>query len=721
MGDDDGEEQLQVNTNVQKRPATTDTDDNNASKRFRSDSVSSATSSLASLDQSISTTTSLSPLTPPLSPFDTSSSDNQDFNVLCSPPRKTKYLDGVNWTVRFEIARFMTTCRVSWQDLSFEVLQRFMDVAKSEPRDLFQTMMQWYGGKTGTPQGGITFGLMERCSDHVWNHLDKRAQTLDGHVNANANRMIHYGAVMALSHGKPPVIQLRPPKVGASNRFFRKYGEHRFLELKLNKTTHPSLIRQHMNFFLKPFLLMGQTFKFLFVKDDTVVLFATEGNGLEPISIRQVVDWHIPILENWNMTISKFASRMSLGYSNSIPTLVFAPENIHYIDDVYSGAEGQEETCMTDGCGLISVSAMRKIMGSQKDDELPCAVQGRIGGAKGIWIVSPDLDFNSGDWIKIRKSQHKFKTGLRQYDMSTDPLHYTFDLVKNSICIYPSNLNTQFIQCLSSGGVPTSVFVDLLKEYLQRLAMVVTENKNIRVLRDWVAKTGSIMQARWELEDTEKDIWRDQSSVDDEYVECRSNEDELIENPMQKTNGDYWKINAYSGLPAALHESTVRLLDSGFDLSNPYVANKVTHIFRDVMRSVTTKYKIEVLQSCTVTCIADPTGTLEPGQIYLNLSSRRVDEKTGIRAGLVVGDVIVTRNPCGLKSDVQKVKAVDCTALRMYTDVIVFPIKGERSLASMLGGGDYDGDIVRSQLVVPSVLSALTGFFARYSAAGTSV
>lgn len=43
-------------------------------------------------------------------------------------------------------------------------------------------------------------------------------------------------------------------------------------------------------------------------------------------------------------------------------------------------------------------------------------------------------------------------------------------------------------------------------------------------------------------------------------------------------------------------------------------------------------------------------------------------------------------------------KAVDIEnspGLRELTDVIVFSVQGERSLASLLSGGDYDGDKVR--------------------------
>lgn len=82
--------------------------------------------------------------------------------------------------------------------------------------------------------------------------------------------------------------------------------------------------------------------------------------------------------------------------------------------------------------------------------------------------------------------------------------------------------------------------------------------------------------------------------------------------------------------------------------------------------------------------------------------------------------MIVTRNPCGLKSDVQKVKAIDCPALRMYTDLIIFSVKGDTSLASKLGGGDYDGDLVSSIIFI--FYNALTHYKCyRYTVAGINV
>lgn len=682
---------------------------------------------------------------------------SSQYNVICSPSSGIKLFANVPYITLYEIARFLQCCKVSWDQIPFDAFQMFLNTANTEPKKLYDVMMQWNQEvRLGLKLNGLAFTSMERCPENVFAYIARQKKEMEQDLTPTSattitakqvltmspvsptptslptkkesklkNRMIHYsGMIQFKVVSSPPAITLRAPKVEASNRLFRKFGHDRFLELKLSKSSSPFLIRKHKDYFLKPFLFMHRVFKFLFVKDDTVILFAIEGIGLQPMSIQQVIDWHMPITENWTMTMSKYASRMSLGYSSSIPTLVFKPEEIRYVDDIYANGVTSDETlCMTDGCGIISPSAMKMIMGCQATDELPCAIQGRIAGAKGIWIIAPDLDFTSGNYIEIRKSQDKFKTGLPQEDLGLDPLHYTFDLVKNSICVYPSNLNTQFIQSLAAGGVPTEVFVEILKEYIHRLADIVTENQNVKILRDWVAKTGNIMNSRWESEEsTEKGLWHDiacgedendsgifsmapfspqNGSHDDEGFPNTNVIDEKISTNFPALQADaetkknnYNKINKYSGFPAGLHESIVRLLDAGFDLSNAYVATRVTMVFRQVMQAITIKYKIEVPQSCTITCVPDPTNTLEPGEVFLQLSSRKKDEKTGIRAGQILGDVIVTRNPCGLKSDVQKVKAVDCTALRMYTDIIIFSVKGDVSLASQLSGGDYDGDIV---------------------------
>ncbi|KAG1851192.1 RNA dependent RNA polymerase-domain-containing protein [Suillus tomentosus] len=105
---------------------------------------------------------------------------------------------------------------------------------------------------------------------------------------------------------------------------------------------------------------------------------------------------------------------------------------------------------------------------------------------------------------------------------------------------------------------------------------------------------------------------------------------------------------------------------------------------------------LELLQAAHLA--ADPYGVLEEGQIHFCSSELITDPESGARMNTVTEPVLVItsvwRNPTRLPSDVQKVNAVSHPKLDKYFDVIVFPVKGERSLASYLGGGDYDGDTV---------------------------
>lgn len=105
-----------------------------------------------------------------------------------------------------------------------------------------------------------------------------------------------------------------------------------------------------------------------------------------------------------------------------------------------------------------------------------------------------------------------------------------------------------------------------------------------------------------------------------------------------------------------------------------------------------TKFRVCIPLSVCVYCVADPTNTLKEGEVSLHFSEGIQDPNTGKRRKFLEGEVLVGRNPALLPSDIQKVRAVDNVFLRDLKDVIVFSVQGMRSLASMLSGGDYDGD-----------------------------
>lgn len=99
----------------------------------------------------------------------------------------------------------------------------------------------------------------------------------------------------------------------------------------------------------------------------------------------------------------------------------------------------------------------------------------------------------------------------------------------------------------------------------------------------------------------------------------------------------------------------------------------------------------------TAFIVPDPTGLLAPDEVYISLSQPFTDPDTGTSTLNILGPVLALRSPCKLPTDVQKMQAVYIPQLAHLTDVIVMSADAarcSRSPASMLGGGDYDGDTV---------------------------
>lgn len=84
---------------------------------------------------------------------------------------------------------------------------------------------------------------------------------------------------------------------------------------------------------------------------------------------------------------------------------------------------------------------------------------------------------------------------------------------------------------------------------------------------------------------------------------------------------------------------------------------------------------------------------MKEGEVYICINER------GKKPNCLEGIVAVSRSPSHHPGDVQRVKAVGrvdervAPRLAAQQNCIVFSGKGSRSLASMLSGGDLDGDL----------------------------
>lgn len=90
---------------------------------------------------------------------------------------------------------------------------------------------------------------------------------------------------------------------------------------------------------------------------------------------------------------------------------------------------------------------------------------------------------------------------------------------------------------------------------------------------------------------------------------------------------------------------------------------------------------IGVAKSTYAYMVADPLAILEEHEVHIAFSTPFDREHM-----LFDIDLLVARLPAALPSDVQKVRAVFKLELNNFRDVIVFPSKGDRSLAEKLSG-----------------------------------
>lgn len=415
--------------------------------------------------------------------------------------------------------------------------------------------------------------------------------------------------------------------------------------------------------------------------DKRIVMFATEGLDIDqPIYLGEMINWFFPFKDNINQSFCKAFARLDLGLSQTTPTLTFLPSQIRYVKDVIADGTLEDtvyddgnikdwpksypqNTVMNDGCASISVGAavriwqiIRKITNS--DESMPSAFQGRIGGAKGVWMVSGEPSSahpNDHDiWIEVSKSQLKFEPHPEDLsdNAAYDPHRLTFDHVNHSRRSVSADLHISYIPILVNRGVPldviTSLTVSQLDAEQEELIQLLPRTD---LLYHWIHREG-----------------RSTSGPD----------------------GPPWQAAMFASLP----DQIKHLLESGFlPEQEPYLSDCLRRFIRKRQEWMESKLRIPLSRSTFVIGVADPFGILKPGEIHMEFSTPFVDESTGIRfRSLKNMDILVSRQPACRRSDIQKVRAVQRAELSHLIDVVVFPSKGQFPLAGKLQGGDYDGD-----------------------------
>ncbi|KAL8817310.1 MAG: hypothetical protein Q9223_003832 [Gallowayella weberi] len=309
------------------------------------------------------------------------------------------------------------------------------------------------------------------------------------------------------------------------------------------------------------------------------------------------------------------------------------------------------------------------ILCSLQLDYTPSIFQGRIAGAKGVWMVDA-LDENIGGykgdiWIEITDSQLKFEAGPRD-NLYPETERVTFEVLAYSKTLTQANLNFQLMPILAEQQVPFKVFCDLLEADLSaRVAELEIAMESGLTIRKWNQDVNSVISGR-------------------------------------AADG----VELHGGMPSKLTEKINWFVENGFEpQSCCRLKDHLYSAIKDYCLRLENRMNIGVAKSTYAFMIADPLAVLEEGEVHIGFSTPFDHEMM-----LHDIDLLVARLPAALPSDIQKVRATFKIELKSYRDVIVFSSKGSISLAEKLSGwaihsaratiiqqltstrGDYDGD-----------------------------
>ncbi|PLB45957.1 putative RNA-directed RNA polymerase [Aspergillus steynii IBT 23096] len=502
------------------------------------------------------------------------------------------------------------------------------------------------------------------------------------------------------SDSEPGILNLtlNPLRTERTCRFHRRFGSDRFLSLtvpaparpprRLRMPAHPSLLRESMVMWLQQnsHQCLGRTWKAFYLEEVKskrkmaeprfrVEFFAIDGVDFDhtplspPIAPREqgsanrtemnldtLLEWHMPFEANRGQTNCKLFQRLSLGLSKTFATVPLKPTQVLHLRD--------GSPVMNDGCALMSRALANQICDSLGlTDNTPSCFQGRIAGAKGLWMVDRHQSHvSAGDddvWIQISDSQLKIKPHPQTWQDPIDEEQLTFEVVKWSKPLHSVHLNIQLLAILEHGGYVSDHIADLTRLSIQSVYKdfaEVVQSDNPVLCRNLIQKI--------------KPVADDGSKL-------------LLHKARRM---EQWMMNE--------SETLIRLTEAGFTPRSFYpLRHRLGKCLRKVLDRHMEELHIEVPLSTYAFCIADPYGVLKEDEVHFGLSANWRDGQGQFEDNLLDGvDVLVGRLPAHLPSDIQRRKAVWKSELRHFKDVIVFPTAGKIPLAHMLSGGDYDGD-----------------------------
>ncbi|KAF5734182.1 RNA-dependent RNA polymerase 2 isoform X1 [Tripterygium wilfordii] len=149
----------------------------------------------------------------------------------------------------------------------------------------------------------------------------------------------------------------------------------------------------------------------------------------------------------------------------------------------------------------------------------------------------------------------------------------------------------------------------------------------------------------------------------------------------------------------------VKMLHQGYEPNlEPYLSMMLQAYHENMLSDLRSRSRIYVPKGRILVGCLDESGILNYGQVYVRVTMTEAELKGGDQSffqrvddttSIVVGKVVVTKNPCLHPGDVRVLDAIYEVELeeKGLLDCLVFPQKGERPHPNECSGGDLDGDL----------------------------
>ncbi|GAA6039430.1 hypothetical protein JCM8097_009542 [Rhodosporidiobolus ruineniae] len=154
-----------------------------------------------------------------------------------------------------------------------------------------------------------------------------------------------------------------------------------------------------------------------------------------------------------------------------------------------------------------------------------------------------------------------------------------------------------------------------------------------------------------------------------------------------------WDVASSTHLVSTLSFLAKHTSTSSAAFSSPFVSTCLDAVVSHALREIKHSGRIPVPGSYNLVGVLDLDGVLAPDEVYARLQH----EDGSIE--YVEGSVAISRSPTNHPGDLRLVKAVGKLPkgvgerIRGLVNCVVFSSQGDRSLPSMLAGGDLDGDV----------------------------